>query len=227
MYRNFRTISRGLYMYVVFGPGKVSCGLYKGRLICRRLKNKTGKDRFYCPRRCNYNTYATYRKSGRAQATGPKAFELRLRLRCWWPQLYLFHVELACRQAGRPDRKHRRAWVRAVRWRCRPGLAVNMDQIGMYFNKVLISIVSLSGIFTWTPHNDPFVAMYSQWLASGRPGGLLCVLLVWCGLYDGAAYLSTSESYLCDLGVVRLIPRTAYSPEITVGYCTTGTLFID
>ena len=72
-YRNFRTISRGLY--VVFGHGKVSCGLYKGRLICRRLKNKTGKDRFYCPRRCNYNTYATYRKSGRAQATGPKAFE--------------------------------------------------------------------------------------------------------------------------------------------------------
>ena len=44
MYRNFRTISRGLY--VVFGPGKGSCGLYKGRLICRRLKNKTGKDRF-------------------------------------------------------------------------------------------------------------------------------------------------------------------------------------
>ena len=51
--------------------------------------------------------------------------------------------------AGRIDRKHRRvAWVRAVRWRCRPGLAVNMDQIGMYFNKVLISIVSLSGILT-------------------------------------------------------------------------------
>ena len=45
MYRNFRTISRGLY--VVYGPGKVSCGLYKGRLICRRLKNKTGKDRFH------------------------------------------------------------------------------------------------------------------------------------------------------------------------------------
>ena len=123
----------------------------------------------------------------------------------------------ASMQAGRPDRKHRRvAWVRAVRWRCRPGLAVNMDQIGMYFNKVLISIVSLSGILTWTPHNDPFVAMYSQWLASGRPGGLLCVRLVWCGLYDGAAYLSTSESYLRDLGVVRLIPRAAYSPEITV-----------
>ena len=40
--------------------------------------------------------------------------------------------------------------------------------------------------------------------------------LVWCGLYDGAAYLSTSESYLRDLGVVRLIPRVAYSPEITV-----------
>ena len=40
--------------------------------------------------------------------------------------------------------------------------------------------------------------------------------LVWCGLYDGAAYLSTSESYLRDLGVVRLIPRAAYSPEITV-----------
>ena len=55
---------------------------------------------------------------------------------------------LACR-LGRPDRKHHRvAWVRAVRWRCRPGLAVNMDQIGMYFNKVLISIVSLSGILT-------------------------------------------------------------------------------
>ena len=52
-------------------------------------------------------------------------------------------------QAGRIDRTHRRvAWVRAVRWRCRPGLAVNMDQIGMYFNKVLISIVSLSGILT-------------------------------------------------------------------------------
>ena len=125
---------------------------------------------------------------------------------------------LACRRpAGRIDRKHRRvAWVRAVRWRCRPGLAVNMDQIGMYFNKVLISIVSLSGILTWTPHNDPFVAMYSQWLASGRPSGLLCVRLVWCGLYDGAAYLSTSESYLRDFGVVRLIPRAAYSPEITV-----------
>ena len=123
----------------------------------------------------------------------------------------------ASAHAGRPDRKHRRvAWVRAVRWRCRPGLAVNMDQIGTYFNKVLISIVSLSGILTWTPHNDPFVAMYSQWLASGRPGGLLCVRLVWCGLYDGAAYLSTSESYLRDLGVVRLIPRAAYSPEITV-----------
>ena len=57
---------------------------------------------------------------------------------------------VACRRpAGRSDRKHRRvAWVRAVRWRCRPGLAVNMDQIGMYFNKVLISIVSLSGILT-------------------------------------------------------------------------------
>ena len=123
----------------------------------------------------------------------------------------------ASAHAGRPDRKHHRvAWVRAVRWRCWPGLAVNMDQIGTYFNKVLISIVSLSGILTWTPHNDPFVAMYSQWLASGRPGGLLCVRLVWCGLYDGAAYLSTSESYLRDLGVVWLIPRAAYRPEITV-----------
>ena len=119
-------------------------------------------------------------------------------------------------QAGRIGSIVVHGYVRAVRWRCRPGLAVNMDQIGMYFNKVLISIVSLSGILTWTPHNDPFVAMYSQWLASGRPSGLLCVRLVWCGLYDGAAYLSTSESYLHDLGVVRLIPRAAYSPEITV-----------
>ena len=51
---------------------------------------------------------------------------------------------------------------------------------------------------------------------AGPPSGLLCVRLVWCGLYDGAAYLSTSESYLRDLGVVRLIPRAAYSPEITV-----------
>ena len=97
-----------------------------------------------------------------------------------------------------------------------PISSFHTDQIGTYFNKVLISIVSLSGILTWTPHNDPFVAMYSQWLASGRPGGLLCVRLVWCGLYDGAAYLSTSESYLHDLGVVRLISRAAYSPEITV-----------
>ena len=100
-YRNFRTISRGLY--VVFGPGKVSCGLYKGRLICRRLNNKTGKDRFYCPRRCNYNTYATYRKSGRAQLQ-PDPRLLRLRLRCWWPQLYLFHVE---HKAGN-QRNHRK-----------------------------------------------------------------------------------------------------------------------
>ena len=96
---------------------------------------------------------------------------------------------LACR-LGRPDRKHHRvAWVRAVRWRCRPGLAVNMDQIGMYFNKVLISIVSLSGILTWTPPNDPFVAMYRQWLASCRPAqrSSLCAacmvrLIRWCGL---------------------------------------------
>ena len=42
----------------------------------------------------------------------------------------------------------------------------------------------------------------------------------WRGLYNGAAYLSTSESYLRDLGVVRLIPRAAYSPEITVIFPT-------
>ena len=44
-----------------------------------------------------------------------------------------------------------------------------------------------------------------------------------CGLYDGAAYLSTSESYLRDLGVVRLIPRAAYSPEITVVLLSSST----
>ena len=101
-YRNFRTISRGLY--VVFGPGKVSCGLYKGRLICRRLKNKTGKDRFYCPRRCNYNTRTPRTVNLVEPKQQPDPRILRLCLRCWWLQLYLFHVE---HKAGN-QRNHRK-----------------------------------------------------------------------------------------------------------------------
>ena len=36
------------------------------------------------------------------------------------------------------------------------------------------------------------------------------------GLYTGAAYTPTSESYFHDFSEVRLILRAAYIPEITV-----------
>ena len=55
--------------------------------------------------------------------------------------------------------------------------------------------------------------------SDSRPAGPAVFFV--CGLY-GAAYTVVrlicrhSESYLRDLGVVRLIPRAAYSPEITV-----------
>ena len=61
-------------------------------------------------------------------------------------------------------------------------------------------------------HNDRFVSIYPQWVASG---GALCVR-PWCGLYGGAAYMLMPESSFDDFGVVRLTHRVAYIPKITV-----------
>ena len=51
-------------------------------------------------------------------------------------------------------------------------------------------------ILTGTQHNDPFVAMYRQRVASG---GALCVRPR-CGLYSGVANMLTPESSFADSG---------------------------